>query len=97
MILKDNMTTYKLDPTDRQIIDIIQHNSRVSIKEIASQLHLSTTPIFDRMKKMEKAGVIKGFVALIDQKKVDKALTVFINIAIKEHGKKAITFYLQIH
>jgi len=86
---------YLLDATDKSILNIIQHNSRRTIKEIAQELHLSTTPIFDRMKKMEKAGVIKQYVALVDQKKIGKALTIFITIALKEHDKGAISNFVE--
>jgi len=79
--------SHTLDNTDKAILNMLQENSRLTLKEMAKQLNLSTTPIFDRMKKLEKAGVISKYVALVDQKKVGKALTVFINISIKEHDK----------
>jgi len=86
---------YQLDKTDKAILNILQQNSRHTIKEIAQELHLSTTPIFDRMKKMEKAGVINKYVAIVDQKKVGKTLTIFITIALKEHNKSAINDFVE--
>jgi len=86
---------YELDSTDKAILKIIQEDSRVTMKEMAKRLNLSTTPIFDRMKKLEKAGVIKNYVALVDPKMIGKSLTVFINISIKEHGKKAISEFVK--
>lgn len=83
-----------LDETDKTILRILQADSTTTIKEIANQLHLSTTPIFDRMKKLEKAGIIKKYVALVDNTLVDKNLTIFINISIKEHGKDAIDDFI---
>jgi len=88
------MSKYILDETDKSILRILQSDSSVTIKEMANQLHLSTTPIFDRMKKLEKAGVIKKYVALIDNNLVDKSLTIFINISVKEHGKDAIDKFI---
>ena len=85
---------YNLDSTDKAILNILQEDSSITIKQIAQRLHLSTTPIFDRMKKLEKAGVIKKYVALVDNTKVGKSLTVFINISIKEHGKDAIDDFI---
>ena len=85
---------YTLDETDKCILRILQTDSTTTIKEMANQLHLSTTPIFDRMKKLEKAGVIKKYVALVDNTLVDKNLTIFINISIKEHGKDAIDDFI---
>jgi len=87
--------TYSLDKTDKAILNILQENSRTTIKEMAKRLSLSTTPIFDRMKKLEKAGVIKQYVALVEPKLIGKSLTVFINISIKEHGKEAINEFVK--
>jgi len=86
---------YLLDPTEKKILEILQVDSRKTIKEIAGILHLSTTPIFDRMKRMEKNGVIMNYVALVDPKSIGKSLTVFINISLKEHGKKAINAFVK--
>jgi len=91
---KNLMNTIKLDDTDKAILNILQQDSNRTLKEMANQLHLSTTPIFDRMKKLEKNGVIKHYVALVDQKKINKRLTVFINVSIKEHGKDAIDHFV---
>lgn len=85
---------YVLDDTDKAILNMLQANSRVTIKEMAARLHLSTTPIFDRMKKLEKAGVINKYVAIIDHKKIGKTLTVFLTIALKDHDKTAIGHFV---
>ncbi len=85
----------QLDQTDRSILRILQNDSRVTIKEMAKQLNLSTTPIFERMKKLEKWGIIKQYVALVDPSKVGKTLTVFINLSIKEHDKKSINAFVK--
>ena len=84
-----------LDDTDKAILKLIQENSRWTMKEIAQKLHLSTTPIFDRMKKMEKNGVIQKYVAIVNQKHVGKALTVFVHISISEHGKDALNSFVE--
>lgn len=85
---------YVLDQIDKEILKILQKNSRITIKEMAQKLKVSTTPVFDRMKKMEKAGVIDGFVALVNPKTIGQSLIVFINISLKEHGKKAINEFV---
>lgn len=86
---------YILDSTDKAILKLIQENSRLTIKEIAKRLHLSTTPIFDRMKKMEKHEVIEKYVALVNPKKVGKQLIVFVNISISKHGKDALNAFVK--
>ncbi len=85
---------YELDDIEKQILSLLQVDSTITIKQMAEQLHLSTTPIFDRMKRMEKQGVIKNYVALVDGKSIGKSLTVFINISLKEHGKGAINEFV---
>jgi len=86
---------YTLDNIEKQILTLLQEDSTITIKQMAESLHLSTTPIFDRMKRMEKAGVIKNYVAIVDGKKIGKSLTVFINISLKEHGKGAINEFVE--
>ena len=85
---------YKLDLVEKQILKILQEDSTITIKEMAKALNLSTTPVFDRMKRMEKAGVIKGYVAIVDGKLIGKSLIVFINISINKHGRNAINEFV---
>lgn len=80
----------KLDKTDIKILQLIQENSRMTIKEIAGQLNLSTTPIFERLKRLEKQGVIKRYAALLDAKKLGKKLTAFIHISIIDHSNHGV-------
>ena len=89
------MDPYPLDSTDKAILQMLQEDARLTIKEMAKRLHVSTTPVFDRIKKMEKAGVIKKYVALVDAKRIGKSLIVFINISIKDHGKKTINEFVK--
>lgn len=85
---------YELDHLDIKILRYLQVDARMTIKEIASKLNISTTPVFDRMKKMERVGLIKSYVALIDRKMIGKNLIVFIHISIKDHGKDAIDDFI---
>jgi len=87
--------TVKLDATDKAILNILQSNSRTTIKEMAAQLNLSTTPIFERIKRMERNQIIKQYVALIDSTKVGKKLHVFIDISIKDHSNKALEKFVK--
>lgn len=80
----------KLDNIDYQIIDMLQQDGRMTIRDMAQQLNLSTTPIFNRIKRLEQEGVIERYVAQINPKKVDKGLFAFVHISIKEHSKEAV-------
>lgn len=84
-----------LDKTDLAILRIVQHDSHKTIREIASELNLSTTPIFERLKKLEKAGYIIKSVAILDAKKLDLKLMAFIRLSVSDHSKKAIQSFVK--
>jgi len=79
-----------LDNLDKQILNILQSNSKRTIKDISSELNLSTTPIFERIKRMEAQGIISQYVALVDPLKLDKKLRVFVEISVSDHTSKSI-------
>ena len=74
-----------MDTIDRQILDFLQNDAMMTAKEMAAKLSLTPTPIYERIKKLEKKGIIKSYVALLDAEKLGKTLTVFMNFTIKEH------------
>jgi|TARA_B110000259_G_scaffold38665_1_gene44100 Lrp/AsnC family leucine-responsive transcriptional regulator len=75
-----------MDEYDMKILDFLQIDAKLTAKELASKLSLSQTPIYERIKKLEKSGAIKGYVAILNANVVNKNLIVFMNITIKEHG-----------
>lgn len=85
----------KIDATDIKILDILQEDGRITIKALAEELGLSTTPVFDRVKKLEKEGVISKYVALVDQKKIDKKLTVFVSVSLKNHTRSYLESFVK--
>lgn len=74
-----------MDPIDRKILSVLQADASVSIGDIAAQVGLSQTPCWKRIQKMEAAGVIKGRVALLNGKKLNLGLTVFVQLRTKQH------------
>jgi Lrp/AsnC family leucine-responsive transcriptional regulator len=78
---------YKLDSIDKIILEILQTDSNQSIKQIAFQLNLTNTPVYERIKKLEKSGIIEGYSAKINPKKMGKELMIFTNVSLKEHTK----------
>ena len=80
----------QLDNLDVKILEFLQENSRITMKEMAARLNSSTTPVFDRIKKLERNGVIAKYVALINPRKIDKKLIAFVSVSMKEHGKAAL-------
>lgn len=76
-----------MDKVDKSILNLLQKNARITNKELAQEMGLSTTPVFERVKKLEKSGVIKNYVALVDNQKVNKELVAFISIKLDKHSK----------
>lgn len=79
-----------IDDSDRKILTLLQENAKLTTKEIADKLGLSVTPVYERIKRLEKHKYIRGYVALVDRKKVDKSLMAFLFISLKEHSQKAL-------
>jgi Lrp/AsnC family transcriptional regulator, leucine-responsive regulatory protein len=71
-----------IDQTDLKILYILQNNGRTRLADIADEVELSAPAVMERVKKLEASGVIKGYQALIDSKKVGKDITAFIGVSI---------------
>jgi len=78
-----------LDDKDMAILSLLQENARMTVKEIADKIHLSTTPVHERIKRMESTGVIKQYATLLDYAKVKKGLMVICYVSLKQHSKNA--------
>jgi DNA-binding Lrp family transcriptional regulator len=81
-------TTIPLDEKDLAILRLLQNNARITVKEVADQIHLSTTPVHERIKRLESTGVIKQYATLIDGTKVKKGLMVICYVSLNQHSKK---------
>lgn len=76
-----------LDKTDRRILEVLQENARLNTKEIAHRIGLSVTPTYERLKKIEKMGVIRNYVTLLHPEKIGKTLVVFCNVSLQLHSQ----------
>lgn len=76
-----------LDNTDLQILKQLQQNSNISIKELAAKLFLTATPVYGRIKRLEREGYIMKYVALLNKEKLNRSMIVFCNVRLKEHAK----------
>lgn len=76
------------DPTDLAILKILQNDSSLSTKEVAEKVNLSVTPVFERIKRLEKNGYIKKYAAILDAAKLNKGLMIFCNVRLKQHSKE---------
>ena len=80
----------QLDKTDVEILQVLQKDAKVNTKELSEKLHISKTPIYERIKRLENDGYIKGYVALVDNKKVGLPLIVFCNVSLAVHDDEHI-------
>ena len=85
----DSAATIAIDEKDLSILRLLQQNARITVKEIADTVHLSTTPVHERIKRMEESGVIKQYATLVDHTKIKKSLMAICYVSLKEHNKKA--------
>ena len=79
-----------MDDVDKQILDLLQKDASLTIKQIAQRVHLSTAPCWKRIQRLEQSGVIKARVALLDPRKVNADITVFVAIKTDNHSTKWI-------
>lgn len=85
----------KLDATDKALLGLLQSDSKQTNKELASKLNLSVTAVFERIRKLERTGVIQKYVALVNKEKVQKGLLVFCQIKLVQHAKEYLTKFEQ--
>lgn len=77
-----------LDETDHRILQLLQTNAQLTIKEIAAEINLSITPVHDRIKKLEREGVIEKYVTILNKKRLGKGLTVFCNVTLDKQQRE---------
>ncbi|MFT5723276.1 MAG: Lrp/AsnC family leucine-responsive transcriptional regulator [Bacteroidia bacterium] len=84
-IEKDMKNGTLVDELDLKILKLLQSDAKLTAKNLGDKIALSQTPVYERIKRLERNGVIKKYVALLEPEKLDKGLVVFMNITISEH------------
>lgn len=77
-----------LDHIDLQILRTLQDNARLTTKELAACVHLSTTPVFERLKRLEAQGYIKKYIAVLDAEKLNRGFLVFCRVKLRWLNKE---------
>jgi DNA-binding Lrp family transcriptional regulator len=85
-----------LDDKDLAILRLLQDNARMSVAAIAEVVQLSTTPVHERIKRLEANGVIKQYATLIDGTKINKGLMVICYVSLNQHSKKSGTQFIRL-
>ena len=83
----------KLDPLDFSILKLLQKNAKLTNKALSSELSLSVTAVYERIKKLEKSGVIENYVALISKEKVEKSFIAFCHIKLIQHTQENVKHF----
>ena len=77
----------KLDKVDLQILRTLQDNARLTTKELAARVSLSSTPVFERLKRLENSGYIKKYIAVLDAEKLNQGIVVFCSVKLVRLNK----------
>jgi len=78
------------DTTDKAILELLQEDSKQTNKELSNKLILSVTAVYERIKKLEKAGVIGKYVALVNKEKINKSFVAFCHIKLIQHSQEYV-------
>ena len=84
-----------LDQPDLKLLRILQQNARLTNKELAAQVNLSTTPVFERLKRLERNGYIKKYVAVLDAEKLNRGFIVFCNVKMRRLSKEIARDFME--
>ena len=84
-----------LDATDKKLLQLLQEDSTKTTKELSTKLNLSVTAVYERVKKLERSGIINKYVALLNRNKVDKGFVVFCHLKLIQHTKEYLTKFEQ--
>jgi Lrp/AsnC family leucine-responsive transcriptional regulator len=79
-----------MDAIDKKLLGLLQEDTKKTTKELSMILNLSVTAVYERIKKLEREGIIRNYVALLNRNKIEKAFVVFCHIKLIQHTKDVI-------
>ncbi len=83
----------QLDTIDKTLLNLLQQDSKLTSKELAVRVNLSPTAIYERIKKLERQGAIRHYVALLDPEVISRDFVVFCQIKLLQHAKEYLTTF----
>ena len=86
----------KLDSIDRQLLNFLQQDAKQTNKELASKLNMSVTAVYERIKKLEKSGIIDSYVTLLNKKSIERAFVAFCHIKLVKHSQDLVNQFEKI-
>ena len=86
----------ELDDIDKKILRILQRDSHLTVKELAARVHLSSSPVFERQKRLEREGYIERYMAVVNSHRVGNGIMVLCNIRLKQHTQELIQEFMDV-
>ena len=86
MIMTTEKECYKLDEKDAEILRALQQDARLTNKELAAKVHLSTTPTYERVRRLERLGYIQQYTAILSADKLNWGFTVYCMVKLRHMG-----------
>ena len=90
------MNEIHLDAVDLDILRCLQENARLTTKELAAKVNLTTTPVFERLKRLEREGFIKKYIAVLDAEKLNMGFVVFCSVKLKQMSKDVAQAFISV-
>ncbi|KJK05475.1 MULTISPECIES: Lrp/AsnC family transcriptional regulator [Pseudomonas] len=78
-----------LDRIDEAIIEVLRHNGRITYEKLSSLVHLTPRPCLERVRKLERRGVIRGYSAIIDEQRISPGLSLLVLVALSNQSGRA--------
>ena len=85
----------QLDEIDKRLLGLLQQDTKKTTKELSLKLNLSVTAVYERIKKLEREGIIQKYVALLDRNTIQKGFVVFCHLKLIQHSKEFLTTFEQ--
>lgn len=85
----------ELDEIDKKLVRLLQEDGKKTTKQYADSLNLSKTAVYERIRRLERQGVITGYVALVDKEKIQRNFTVLCHIRLAQHIKENVLRFEQ--
>jgi len=84
-----------MDTIDKKLLALLQQDTKKTTKELSLKLNLSVTAVYERIKKLEREGIIEKYVVLLNRNKINKGFVVFCHLKLIQHSKEFLTTFEQ--
>ena len=85
-----------MDDIDKQILSVLQKNTTIPLSELSKRVGISKTPCWNRIRKMEEEGIIKSRVTVLDNKKINLSIVVFLSVTVSSHSEEWLIDFQKI-